>query len=272
MQRKWSAAVCSAALVCLLMLRASGQTPSTQPAIANAPTTTPAGALVRGRIRIGSSLDLQKPDLSRVVVFLDSDPVLDAAPPPAEHPSVSQHNKAFAPNFLVISIGTEVEFPNWDHFEHNVFSRSKAAPAFDLERYGYGLSKSRVFDKVGVVQVFCNIHPQMRAIIYVTPNDYFTRADGDGQFELDNVPPGDYQLVAWQERCGEQRQTIKVGLDGVRDITFTLDENRSSILANDPPHPRGNYGVERGLGVKREQLDLPVVHGVHPALTSAPAQ
>lgn len=56
-----------------------------------------------------------------------------------------------------------MEFPNWDNFRHNVFSKSKAAPPFDLERYPYGESKSYQFTKLGVVQIFCNIHPNMRA-------------------------------------------------------------------------------------------------------------
>lgn len=270
MERKWFIVALAVAFIVVLVLRAGADAPPATTPEAAAPASRPAGVAVRGRVQISASLELQKPDLSRVVVFLGADPALDATPPSA-HPSVTQHNKTFNPSFEVISSGTEVEFPNWDHFDHNVFSRSKAAPAFDLDRYGFGLAKSRVFDKVGVVQVFCNVHPQMRAIIYVTPNNYFTRADSDGRFVLRDVPPGEYQLVAWQERCGEQRQAIKVGPGGTEEITVTLDENRGNILANDPPRKRDGYGVERGLGVKREQLDLPVVHSIHPALTTAPA-
>ena len=170
MQRQWFAFLVAAACGGLLILRASAEIPATTPA---APATAPAANTVRGQILISGGLDWQKPDLSRAVVFLDSSPALDVLPAPTDHPSVSQHNKSFQPNFLVIPIGTTVEFPNWDHFDHNVFSRSKAAPAFDLQRYGYGLAKARIFDKLGVVQVFCNIHPQMRAIIYVVPNTLF---------------------------------------------------------------------------------------------------
>ena len=186
---------------------------------------------------------------------------------PHAHATVAQKNKAFVPNFLVIPCGTDVEFPNFDHFDHNVFSISKAAPAFDLDRYPYNSSKTRNFDKVGVVQTFCNIHPDMRAIIFVTPNAYFTRADADGKFQLENVPVGKYNVVAWQERCGEQQQPVEVGNEWEPpEISFTLAENRQSILANDPPVRDSSYGVERGLGVKRERLNLPVVKESHPAL------
>ncbi|HEY7118668.1 MAG TPA: carboxypeptidase regulatory-like domain-containing protein [Tepidisphaeraceae bacterium] len=237
---------------------------------APAPTTRPAGAaaagsIIRGRIAVGAGWDLQKPDLSRAVVYLASDPRLDENPPAKRQAVVAQRDKTFVPDFIVVPRGTDVEFPNWDRFYHNVFSRSKAAPAFDLDRYPYGQSKSRTFDKAGVVQMFCNIHPQMRSIVYVTPNPYFARADAQGQFEIKGVPPGDYEVVVWHERCEEQRAKVHVAADQASAVALTLEENRGRIIANAPPEPRGYGGVERGLGVKRERLDLPVVTEVHAA-------
>ena len=70
-------------------------------------------------------------DLSRSVVYLESN---DAIPPvptaPGPRTQIAQHGKAFVPDFLVVPAGTSVEFPNFDPFTHNVFSRSRAA-AFD---------------------------------------------------------------------------------------------------------------------------------------------
>ncbi len=65
------------------------------------------------------------------------------------------------------------------------------------------------------------------------------------------MPAGHYDLVAWQERCGEQRQGVDVK-DGIMpDISFTLAENRQNILPDDAP-ARGagegkGYGVEHGF-------------------------
>ena len=225
---------------------------------------------IKGRLTIASGLSLQRPDLARAVVYLAADPALDAEPRRVDHATVAQRNKAFVPDFLVVSKGTNVEFPNWDDFDHNVFSRSKAAPAFDLDRYPRGTSKSRTFDKVGVVQVFCNIHPQMRAIIVVTPNRHFARCDGEGRFELADVPPGHYEIIAWQERCGEHRQSLDVTGDETPEMTIGLEESRKSIMENTPPRHDTDYGIERGLGVKRESLGLPVVPDAHPAIDAPP--
>src|SRR5689334_17106796 len=203
-----------AALLVTTGVASSADAPATQPAVS-----------ARGKVQIVGMPEFLKPDLSRVVIYVASHPSLDAMPHSGSRPAVAQRNKQFTPNFLVVRKDTVVEFPNWDKFDHNVFSRSKAAPAFDLDRYPYGQSKSREFDKLGVVQVFCNIHPSMRAINFVTPNDYFCRADSEGNFELRGLPPGHYELMAWQERCDEQRMPIDVVTGKVAEVSFRLEEN-----------------------------------------------
>ena len=180
--------------MCVGFVRASSP-PSTQAATTPTspgavPATRPAAGFIRGRISAGVDWDLQKPDLTRAVLYLAADPSLDALAGPLPKAIMGQKDKTFVPSFIVAPVGTLVEFPNWDHISHNVFSRSKAAPAFDLDRYPFGYSKSRIFDKVGVVQVFCNIHQQMRAMIVVTPNPFFVRPDAEGRFEFKGVPLG----------------------------------------------------------------------------------
>jgi plastocyanin len=247
---------------CILCLPSIGEPEAStaKPAIAPAVTRS-----IRGTIAISGGLYVQRPDLSRAVVYLASAPALDAAAPPSEPAIVSQKNKSFVPSMLAIARGMTVEFPNLDDFDHNVFSRSKAAPAFDLDRYPKGLSKSRVFDKTGIVQVFCNIHPQMRAMIFVTPNRYFARADDQGRFEIASIPPGSYELVVWHQRCAEQRVKVDITSGDAENIAVKIEESRDEVMANDPPRRDAGYGVARGLGIKREQLDLPVVTESHPA-------
>jgi plastocyanin len=206
-------------------------------------------------------------DPSRLVVFLDADPSLAPAPPDAPRPQIVQKGKAFVPDLLVVSQGTTVEFPNWDPFSHNVFSRSQAA-SFDLDRYGQGESKSVTFNNVGLVQIFCNIHPQMKASLLVVPNRYFARADAQGRFAIRDVPPGRYVLIGWGLRAGEQRQTIDLPPQGLRNVAIAL---AGTATRETPPEPRDpvsrDPGVARGLGVKRERLNLPVIQDLH----SAPA-
>ncbi len=205
-------------------------------------------------------------ELSRVVVYLDAHPALSGPPPSDnERPQIVQRNKAFVPDLLVVVQGTTVEFPNWDPYSHNVFSRSRAA-AFDLDRYGQGQSKSYTFNNAGLVQVFCNIHPQMKALVLVVPNRFVTRCDAQGAFTLRDVPPGAYTLVGWHARGGEGRQTIEVTPQGARGAAIALSSNGTANEVGTSPGRRTyGRGVERGLGVKRERLNLPVVEDAHPA-------
>ena len=175
---------------------------------------------VSGTVGIAAADEGQDP--SRTIVFLDASPGLPVALRPEDPlPQIVQHGKAFVPDLLVVPQGLTVEFPNWDPFSHNVFSRSPAA-SFDLDRYGKGQSKSVTFKNVGLVQIFCNIHPQMKASLMVVPNRCFARADAQGRFTIHDVPPGQYVLIGWGLRAGEQRQTIVVGTEGLANVAVTL--------------------------------------------------
>ena len=108
---------------------------STQPSAVA--TTLPTTRTIHGTVDYQGGLSFRKPDLTRIVLYLASDKGLDALPVQKEPYVVAQRDRAFVPNFIVIPKGAKVDFPNWDHFDHNVFSRSAAAPAFDLDRYPY---------------------------------------------------------------------------------------------------------------------------------------
>ena len=79
---------------------------------------------------------------------------------------VNQKNRTFGPKKLVVKTGARVSFHNDDPFAHNVFSLSEAK-SFDLGSYGQGQSKSVVFDKPGIVEVECAVHPDMKMVIEV---------------------------------------------------------------------------------------------------------
>jgi plastocyanin len=84
----------------------------------------------------------------------------------AEEFEVAQKNKAFTVSELNIKAGDTVSFPNQDPFFHNVFSLSEVK-SFDLGSYKKGETKKIVFDKPGVIEVECAIHPKMQMKINV---------------------------------------------------------------------------------------------------------
>ena len=134
---------------------------------------------------------------------------------------MDQRNETFVPHVLAITAGTVVDFPNSDRFYHNVFSLSKAA-RFDLGRYAKGKSKSVRFDQPGIVRVFCEIHSHMNAFILVFAHPFFAITDTDSRYRINNVPPGTYNVIAWNEGVASDPRPVTVAAGAIAELDFTV--------------------------------------------------
>lgn len=119
--------------------------------------------------------------------------------PARKKPQLVQKDKSFQPHLLVVPIGSVVDFPNRDPFFHNVFSLFDGK-RFDLGLYESGATNSVRFDRAGVSFLFCNIHPEMSAIVVAVDTPYYGVSDHSGRVTIANVPDGKYQLHLWYER------------------------------------------------------------------------
>jgi plastocyanin len=165
-----------------------------------------------------------KANRSGVAVYLENVPGPMPAPVVRE---MRQKNLTFTPGLMVIVKGTTVEFPNDDKVFHNVFSVSKST-RFDLGLYKSGTTKAVTFKQAGVVDVYCNIHPQMIAKIKVLDTGYYAVTGADGSFRIKNVPPGTYPLVAWQAHGQEYRGEVKVTAGAATSVTLALVEGKAT--------------------------------------------
>jgi plastocyanin len=142
-------------------------------------------------------------DVSNVAVWLTPlDPSAERAASTTAAkfvPKLVQKNKVFEPHMLVIHVGTVLQFPNKDPFFHNVFSLFDGK-RFDLGLYEAGSAKSVRFDRPGVSSLFCNIHPQMSAVVVTVDTPYYGVSDAEGRISIHEVPDGRYQLQVWSER------------------------------------------------------------------------
>ena len=179
----------------------------------------PLGTAAYGRRGVAPRPAAVGPETRKVVVYL-ADTQLPAAPAPMRV-KIVQKGEQFLPAVTVVTVGSTVEFPNEDPFFHNVFSLSRAR-TFDLGRYPSGESRERSFPRAGIVKVYCDIHSHMSALIMVLEHQWFTIPTEAGSFTLPPVPAGEYTLVAWHERIGEQRQRIRVSAGATTRAAFTL--------------------------------------------------
>ncbi len=168
-----------------------------------------------------SRADGNKPDNSNAVVWLT--PVPGSSSHENEIQSqlerqkfqLLQQHKRFDPHVLVVPVGSVVDFPNLDPFFHNVFSLFDGK-RFDLGLYEAGTTHSVHFDRPGVCYIFCNIHPEMSAVVMVLGTPYYDVSSRTGVIEISNVPPGRYVVHAWHELS--PRETLK---DVSREITVS---------------------------------------------------
>lgn len=117
---------------------------------------------------------------------------------PHGHYTLLQKNRTFIPHLQVIPVGSIVQFPNADPFFHNVFSLFDGK-RFDLGLYEAGSSKSVAFPREGISYIFCNIHPEMSAVVLSLSTPLYAIADTNESFVLRDIPPGNYNLHVWIE-------------------------------------------------------------------------
>jgi plastocyanin len=177
-----------------------------------------AAGTVRGQIQLFDKGGRPAADITDVVVFVDGARARSA---PAKA-TMAMKGKSFIPHVIVVPVGGTVEFPNEDPIFHNVFSVS-GENRFDLELYKRPKSGAWTFQHAGVARVYCNIHPQMNAIVIVRDNPYFTKTAQDGSFAIPDVPAGKYVVRAWHERGGEAAEDVTVAARGDTDVRLTLD-------------------------------------------------
>lgn len=174
---------------------------------------------------------------SSAVVWLQG---AQGGPPAPQRVSIPMRNKAYDPALVFVPVGSTVSFPNADPILHNVFSVS-GGNRFDLGLYGKGAGREVVLREPGVVRVFCNVHPQMEAVVVVTPQRWAARVAADGSFAIEDAPRGRYRVFVWDERGGSDSREVELASgDEAVSLEFRLDatsyRRRSHLDKNGRPY------------------------------------
>ena len=160
--------------------------------IAAIATTATAGT-IEGKVSPGKS-----------VVYVDTIPG-KTFPAPAQKPLLSQQGLMFNPHLLVVEQGDDGRIPETTHsVQHNVLlaihqrglTRKRGPQPRDMAE---GEKRDFKFDQPGVGPLLCNVHSEMSGYIIVSPTPYFAETDANGNYKIDNIPDGKYNVVAWHE-------------------------------------------------------------------------
>lgn len=203
---------------------------------------------VHVKIQVGESDKSSTPTdhASDVVIWLkplDPAAVKTVAEQSGKRSQVIQKNKSFQPHLTVVRVGSVVDFPNHDPFFHNVFSLFDGK-RFDLGLYEAGATNSVRFDHAGVSYLFCNIHPEMSAVVVAVDTPYYGVSDKSGNVAVGNVPDGRYELHVWYE---ESVPEALKALTRTEHISENARDLGTIVVLQDPgftPAHKNKYGQD----------------------------
>lgn len=157
--------------------------------------------------------------IRNVVVWLETPPpnAKWTVTPPSQ---MDQKQCVFGPRVVMVPVGGTVEFLNGDRLLHNLHSVSADNPVFNRTQ-PKGRTIPITFRKPEIVRIDCDLHPWMRAWVVVAEHPFYALTDDQGQFTLENVPPGRYTLHVWHESLGTLRSDVSV-TDGVTTVTLEM--------------------------------------------------
>jgi len=146
--------------------------------------------------------------LANCFVYLEGGPKADgAALGPAK---IDQLFCQYVPHVVGVVVNQPLTIHSSDPTIHNVNIKPADAPAMNFYMQRAGDHSTATFHEPQFVKSVCDVHPWMNAWIGVFDNPYFAVTTSNGTFDIKNVPPGDYTLVAWHERYGKLRQPITI--------------------------------------------------------------
>ena len=155
------------------------------------------------------------------VVSLQAPPPGPRSEPPSNPVQMDQQQCVYIPRVVVVPVGGTVEFLNSDRLLHNLHSASSENPTFNRTQ-PKGRTIPMVFKKPEIVRIDCDLHTWMRAWVVVAEHPFYAVTGANGEFVLDNVPPGKYTLKIWQETLGTVTREVTVGDKDTVGVTIEM--------------------------------------------------
>jgi plastocyanin len=162
-------------------------------------------------------------ELANAVVYLKSGLGSYHFDTPSVPAVLDQQACMYVPRVVAVMTGQTLQVKNEDPTAHNIHFMPHSNKQWNFSMPSGGDALETHFDKPELaIPVMCNVHPWMRAFLFVFADPYFALTTKTGAFELKGVPPGTYTVEAWQEKFGTQDQTVTIGPKESKSISFTF--------------------------------------------------
>jgi plastocyanin len=144
-----------------------------------------------------------------------------AWPPAGKPPELDNVKCEFVPHVQVIPAG-KLDVVNKDPVLHNSHGYYGKRTAFNMAQPNEGQTIETDLPRAGIVRVDCDVHGWMEGWVYVVENPYYAITGADGKFNITDVPPGTYKLVAAHSLTGPNEQTVIVASGKPTNLTIEL--------------------------------------------------
>jgi plastocyanin len=141
---------------------------------------------------------------------------------PDKPPVLDQKSCEYHPYAQIIPVNTTLEITNSDDVLHNIKTSGGSKTSFNMAQPKFKRKLTYDFKNPEIVQVECNVHGWMHAIIVVEDNPYDALTDANGSFKITDVPPGKYTVKVWHSKLGEQTKEVTVGPKEEVKVAFDM--------------------------------------------------
>ncbi len=145
---------------------------------------------------------------------------------PSNVVQLDQRGCHYTPHVFGVQTNQKISITNSDQTQHNIHWIPRANPEWNQSQPNGAPPIEKTFTRSEIlVPVKCNQHPWMKAYIGVMRTPFFDVSETNGTYEIKNVPPGKYTVVAWREGAGNgQEKTFEVTVPangaGKADFSF----------------------------------------------------
>lgn len=168
--------------------------------------------------------------LANVVVYVKSDGLSKYKFAAPTGPAVlDQQGCMYEPHVVALRTGQKLEVQNEDQTTHNVHALPSSNSEWNKSQPpGAGPIEQTFSQPEMAIPVRCNVHPWMKAYVFVFKTPYFAVTGKDGKFQIANLPPGTYTVEAWQEKYGIENATVAVAPKQSQQADFTFKSSNDA--------------------------------------------
>jgi len=136
----------------------------------------------------------------------------------------------YSPHVQGMMVGQNLLIKNSDATLHNIHGLPKVNPEFNFAMPKVVKEKAMQINKPEHhIYIKCDVHPWMKSYVSVFDHPFFAVTNDTGHYKIDNIPPGTYEVIAWQEKFKDKKTkewktlsasvTINEG-ESTQDFTF----------------------------------------------------